>query len=30
VLDISVHTLDELKVLLDRAEELAMRPAAAG
>lgn len=26
VLDISVHTLEELKVLLDRAEELALRP----
>jgi len=26
VLDISVHTLDELKVLLDRAEALAMAP----
>ena len=26
VLDISVHTLEELQVLLDRAEELAMRP----
>jgi intracellular sulfur oxidation DsrE/DsrF family protein len=30
VLDISVHTLEELKVLLDRAEELAMRPQAQG
>ena len=30
VLDISVHTLEELKVLLDRAEELAMRPQAHG
>ena len=26
VLDITVHTIDELKVLLDRAEELAMVP----
>jgi len=26
MLDISVHTIDELKVLLDRAEELAMVP----
>jgi intracellular sulfur oxidation DsrE/DsrF family protein len=26
VLDVSVHTLEELQVLLDRAEELAMRP----
>ena len=26
VLDISVHTIDELKVLLDRAEQLAMSP----
>ena len=26
VLDVSVHTLDELRVLLDRAEELAARP----
>jgi len=26
VLDVSVHSLDELRVLLDRAEELAMRP----
>jgi intracellular sulfur oxidation DsrE/DsrF family protein len=26
VLDVSVHSLDELLVLLDRAEELAMRP----
>ena len=30
VLDISVHTLEGLKVLLDRAEELAMRPQAQG
>jgi intracellular sulfur oxidation DsrE/DsrF family protein len=30
VLDISVHTLEELKVLLDRAEQLAMRPQAQG
>ena len=30
VLDISAHTLEELKVLLDRAEELAMRPQAQG
>ncbi|MGB5717835.1 MAG: hypothetical protein WBN81_12160 [Gammaproteobacteria bacterium] len=30
VLDISVHTLEELRVLLDRAEELAMRPQAQG
>ena len=28
VLDVSVHTLEGLKVLLDRAEELAMRPQA--
>ncbi|HYQ72458.1 MAG TPA: hypothetical protein VET88_11100 [Gammaproteobacteria bacterium] len=26
VLDVSVHSLEELQVLLDRAEELAMRP----
>jgi intracellular sulfur oxidation DsrE/DsrF family protein len=26
VLDVSVHSLDELRLLLDRAEELAMRP----
>ncbi|MGB5606645.1 MAG: hypothetical protein WBN51_08990 [Gammaproteobacteria bacterium] len=26
VLDISVHTLDELRVVLDRAEQLALRP----
>ena len=26
VLDVSVHSLDELRVLLERAEELAMRP----
>jgi len=26
VLDVSVHSLDELRVLLDRAEKLAMRP----
>ena len=30
VLDISVHTLEGLRVLLDRAEELAMRPQAQG
>jgi len=30
VLDISVHTLEELRVLLDRAEEVAMRPQAQG
>lgn len=30
VLDISVHTLEELRVLLDRAEGLAMRPQAQG
>ncbi|MGB5177836.1 MAG: hypothetical protein WBP44_03795 [Gammaproteobacteria bacterium] len=30
VLDITVHTLEGLRVLLDRAEELAMRPAAQG
>ena len=30
VLDISVHTLEGLEVLLDRAEELAMRPQAQG
>jgi intracellular sulfur oxidation DsrE/DsrF family protein len=30
VLDISVHTLEGLKVLFDRAEELAMRPQAQG
>jgi hypothetical protein len=30
VLDVSVHSLDELRVLLDRAEELAMRPQAQG
>jgi len=30
VLDISVHSLEGLKVLLDRAEELAMRPQAQG
>ena len=26
VLDVSVHSLEELRILLDRAEELAMRP----
>ena len=30
VIDISVHTLEGLKVLFDRAEELAMRPQAQG
>ena len=30
VLDISVHTIEGLKVLFDRAEELAMRPQAQG
>jgi intracellular sulfur oxidation DsrE/DsrF family protein len=30
VLDISVHSLDELKVLLDRAEEIAARPQSQG
>jgi len=30
VLDVSVHSLDELRVLLDRAEELAMRPQSPG
>ena len=30
VLDISVHTIEGLKVLFDRAEELAMRPQAPG
>ena len=30
VLDISVHTIEGLRVLLDRAEELAMRPQAQG
>jgi intracellular sulfur oxidation DsrE/DsrF family protein len=30
VLDISVHSLDELKVLLDRAEEIAVRPQSQG
>ena len=30
VLDISVHSLDELKVLLDRAEEIAARPQSPG
>ncbi len=30
VLDISVHTLEGLKVLFDRAEQLAMRPQAQG
>ena len=30
VLDISVHSLDELKVLLDRAEEIAARPRSQG
>lgn len=30
VLDISVHTIEGLRVLLDRAEELAMRPQAPG
>jgi len=30
VLDISVHSLEGLRVLLDRAEELAMRPQAQG
>ena len=30
VLDVSVHSLDELKVLLDRAEEIAARPQSQG
>ena len=30
VLDVSVHTIEGLRVLLDRAEELAMRPQAQG
>lgn len=30
VLDVSVHSLDELKVLLDRAEEIAARPRSQG
>jgi intracellular sulfur oxidation DsrE/DsrF family protein len=30
VLDVSVHSLDELKVLLDRAEEIATRPQSQG
>jgi intracellular sulfur oxidation DsrE/DsrF family protein len=30
VLDVSVHSLDELKVLLDRAEEIAARPQSPG
>jgi len=30
VLDVSVHSLDELKVLLDRAEEVAARPQSQG
>lgn len=30
VLDISVHTLEGLKILFDRAEELAMRPRSSG